>query len=201
MGGAVQQIEVTPKVGGGLRDVRGDTIKNQLKNDHNLDILEVRSIMGYQINLELNDEQLNKSVEELFTDPIIEIGSFNTSLLDNPEAFSELPEAVITVGYKPGVTDNRATAAQDGFATLFPSLFEDIKISTTISYVFFGLGDVDLNWLSEQLHNSLIERVLIADNNDCMIGDWPTLNFPELKKVDYISPTTINLEVSDSELI
>ena len=67
------------------------------------------------------------------------------------------------------------------------------RISTTISYVFFGIGDVDLNWLSNQLHNSLIETVVIADNNDCMIGDWPELGFPELKEIEYSAPSVIDL--------
>ena len=123
-------------MGGGLRDVRGDTIKSQLKTDYNLEIKEVRSIMGYQINSPLTDNQLSKLVDDLFTDPIIEIGSFNSSLLDNKEAFEITPEAVITVGFRPGVTDNRATAAQDGFATIFPEMSKT-RISTTISYVFF----------------------------------------------------------------
>ena len=188
-------------MGGGLRDVRGDTIKSQLKTDYNLEIKEVRSIMGYQINSPLTDNQLSKLVDDLFTDPIIEIGSFNSSLLDNKEAFEITPEAVITVGFRPGVTDNRATAAHDGFATIFPELSKKARISTTISYVFFGLGDVDLNWLSNQLHNSLIETVVIADNNDCMIGDWPELGFPELKEIEYSPPSIIDLNVSDSELI
>lgn len=197
----IQRIEVAPRVGGGLRDVRGDTIKSQLKTDHDLEINEVRSILGYQINYKLSEKQLSKLVEELFTDPIIELGSFNSSLLDNKEAFPQNPEAVITVGFKPGVTDNRATAAHDGFSTIFPDLPKDIQISTTVSYVFFGLGEVDLNWLSEQLHNSLIETVVIADFNDCMIGDWPEIQFPELKSIQYVPPSTINLNVSDEELI
>lgn len=188
-------------MGGGLRDVRGDTIKSQLKNDYDLEIDKVRSISGYQINRKLSEDQLSKLVDELFTDPIIEIGSFNSSLLDNKEAFDEVPEAVITVGFRPGVTDNRATAAQDGFTTIFPDLAKETQISTTISYVFFGLGDIDLNWLSNQLHNSLIETVVIADNNDCIIGDWPELQFPELKNIDYSPPTSIDLNVSDSELM
>ncbi|MAT48552.1 MAG: phosphoribosylformylglycinamidine synthase [Euryarchaeota archaeon] len=196
----MQRIEVTPKVGGGLRDVRGDTIKSQLKTDYDLEIKEVRSIMGYQINSPLTDNELSKLVDDLFTDPIIEIGSFNSSLLDNKEAFEITPEAVITVGFRPGVTDNRATAAQDGFVTIFPEMSKT-RISTTISYVFFGIGDVDLNWLSNQLHNSLIETVVIADNNDCMIGDWPELGFPELKEIEYSAPSIIDLNVSDSELI
>ena len=124
-------------MGGGLRDVRGDTIKSQLKTDYNLENKEVRSIMGYQINSPLTDNQLSKLVDDLFTDPIIEIGSFNSSLLDNKEAFEITPEAVITVGFRPGVTDNSATAAHDGIATIFPELSKKARISTTISYVFF----------------------------------------------------------------
>lgn len=197
----IQRIEVTPRVGDGLRDVRGDTIKSQLKNDHNLTIKDVRSIMGYQINHQLSTDQLHRLVDDLFTDPIIEIGTFNQSLLDNKEAFNQTPDAVITVGFKPGVTDNRATAAQDGFTTLFPNISKNVQISTTISYVFFGLGDIDLNWLSNQLHNSLIETVVIADNNDCMIQDWPELQFPELKNITYTPPKSINLNVNDSKLI
>ena len=33
----IQRIEVTPKVGGGLRDVRGDNIKAQLKSEYDLE--------------------------------------------------------------------------------------------------------------------------------------------------------------------
>ena len=63
------------------------------------------------------------------------------------------------------------------------------------------MGDIDLNWLSNQLHNSLIETVVISDSNDCIIGDWPEIQFPELKNIEYSPPATIDLNVSDSELI
>ena len=37
---------------------------------------------------------------------------------------------VVTIGFKPGVTDNPGKAALDGFRTIFPNAGDDARVST-----------------------------------------------------------------------
>ena len=117
----VHLIEVTPRELPGLQDTRGESIRSMLSADHNLTIETVRSITGYQVKAKLSAEQLLQSLQDLFTDPIIEQGTVNNSLLDVSEIFPEKPDLAIMIGFKPGVTDNAAQAALDGLLTLFPN--------------------------------------------------------------------------------
>ena len=50
----------------------------------------------------------------MFADPIIEYSTTNQTFLQSPEIFSATPDIVISVGFKPGVTDNPGKAALDG---------------------------------------------------------------------------------------
>ena len=83
----VHLIEVTPRELPGLQDTRGESIRSMLSADHNLTIETVRSITGYQVKAKLSAEQLLQSLQDLFTDPIIEQGTVNNSLLDVSEIF------------------------------------------------------------------------------------------------------------------
>ena len=195
----VTRVEVTPRQGEGMRDVRGDVVRRQLKADHNVDVAHVRSICGYLIQGETSADAIADRVDDLFADPIIEQGATNTILLSTG-MFADAPDAVITVGFKPGVTDNPGKAATDGFLTLFPSDVE-AKIATYLTYVFYGLpDDCDESWLAGALHNNLIERALVATRSDCQAKAWPELSFPTPPEQVFIEPQSINLEVDDATL-
>ena len=61
--------------------------------------------------------------------------SVNSPILESSK-FTSLPDISILIGFKPGVTDNRAQAALDGLQTLFPT-HEKIAVSTmnqTLNY-------------------------------------------------------------------
>ena len=88
-----------------MRDVRGDVVRRQLMADHGVNVSTVRSICGYLIHGETPSSVVASRVDDLFADPIIEHGLTDTMLLTT-ESFAEIPDAVITVGFKPGVTDN-----------------------------------------------------------------------------------------------
>ena len=94
------RVEVTPRQGEGMRDVRGDVVRRQLAADHNIIVPEVRSIYGFLVNGETLPETIAERIDDLFADPIIEVGAVNTILLTT-EMFSSMPDAVITVGFKP----------------------------------------------------------------------------------------------------
>ncbi|MBK64480.1 MAG: phosphoribosylformylglycinamidine synthase [Euryarchaeota archaeon] len=194
-------VEVTIKEDTQLPDSRGKAIKEMLLMDHQINIGHVRVSLKYDITGDLSKSQLNKSVYELFADPIIEFATANSFLLDSREIFPQSPDLVIQVGFKPGVTDNAAHAALDGFNTLFPTL-NGIDISCSKTYMFWGISSgVDPNDLAEKLYNPMIERVSISNKDMCLNRHWPKLDFPQRPTLVQQPSQTVNLEVTDEELI
>ncbi|MBQ69945.1 MAG: phosphoribosylformylglycinamidine synthase [Euryarchaeota archaeon] len=195
----ITRVEVTPRQGEGMKDVRGDVVRRQLAADHNVHVSEVRSIYGFLVNGETTAEPIAQRVDDLFADPIIEHGAVNTILLAT-EMFSGTPDTVITVGFKPGVTDNPGKAAKDGFTTLFPD-DKNATVATYQTYAFYGLPDeIDSQWLAGTLHNTLIERALVADKSACSHQAWPELDYPTPPEQIFISPQPMNLECDDATL-
>ena len=193
------RVEITPRQGEGMRDVRGDVIRRQLQADHGVSVERVRSICGYLIEGETASESIAERVEDLFADPIIETAGTNINLIET-DAFTECPAAVVAVGFKPGVTDNPGKAATDGFLTLFPD-DTDARIATYITYVFYGLPEsCDVEWLAGTLHNGLIERALSSDAAACQAGQWPVLAFPTPPEQVFIEPQAVDLECDDETL-
>ena len=198
---AITRVEVTPKQGPGMRDVRGDVVRRQLASDHSISVPEVRSIVGYLIKSEIPSDSIESRVNDLFADPIIEDASTNTLMLTSATHFPTTPDAIVTVGFKAGVTDNPGSAALDGFRTIFPQA-NDASISTYITYAFFGLPEqVDVSWLANTLHNNLIERALVADAAACAVGQWPEIEYTEKPPQTFEAPSHVDMEISDEALI
>ena len=181
-----------------MKDVRGDSVKRQLIADHGIEIGSIRSIVGFLISSEINSQQISERVDDVFADPIIEESVTDSLHLENKTIFSTEPDMVITVGFKPGVTDNPGNAALDGFRTIFPDAGDSARVSTYITYVFNEVPDgIEVEWLSKQLHNGLIERALYSSKNE----DYPIIEYAPIVPSDYAAPAVIDLEVSDDELI
>ncbi|MEE3083419.1 MAG: phosphoribosylformylglycinamidine synthase subunit PurL [Candidatus Thermoplasmatota archaeon] len=198
----VHLVEVTPRELPGLQDTRGESLRHMLATDHNISIGQIRSITGYQVKANLSSTELLQSLQDLFTDPIIEHGTVNQSLLDEPNLFPNPPDLAIMVGFKPGVTDNAAQAALDGLLTLFPEQIGKASIATTMTYVFWDIPpNLDLKWLAGTLHNPMIERAAMARPEHCAEARWPQLSYPERPSISFQPPAIIDLEISDDELI
>ncbi len=198
---AITRVEVTPKQGPGMRDVRGDVVRRQLASDHSITVPEVRSIVGFLIKSDIDADSISARVEDLFADPIIEDAATNSLMLASEQHFPKTPDATITVGFKAGVTDNPGSAALDGFRTIFPEAGND-SISTYITYAFFGLPEnTDVEWLAQTLHNNLIERALTADRKACAAGHWPAIEYTEKPPQVFEAPAHVDLEISDEALI
>ena len=169
----ITRVEVTPKQGDGLTDVRGDVVRRQLLADHNVKVGDVRSIVGFLISSNIPSEEISDRVDDLFADPIIEFSCTDELFIRNEELFSKTPNALISVGFKAGVTDNPGAAALDGFRTIFPHADSESKISTYITYIFYDLpNEITTEWLENILHNQLIQRA-ISSNKVC----WPKTIF------------------------
>ncbi|MBT4920560.1 MAG: phosphoribosylformylglycinamidine synthase [Euryarchaeota archaeon] len=198
----VTRVEATPKSGPGLRDVRGDVVRRQLSADHNLEFTAVKTIVGFLINSDVSHEEIAARVDDLFADPIIEHSITNQSFLGNKEIFSQTPDAVVSVGFKPGVTDNPGKAALDGFRTIFPNASLDSNISTYITYIFYGMPQgISSEWLSSTLYNNLIQRSFVTEGEMCNTGNWLMIDYPEKPPQEFKTPAHINLEISNEQLI
>ena len=152
-------FEVTTRDLEGLPDSRGDRIRSMLFADHAIQVESVRVILGYQVRADLSESEAASLVYNLFADPVSQLGSSNSRLLDS---FPTTPDAAIQVGYKPGVTDNPGQAALDGLSTLFPS-HESALVATFRTYAFWGVPkDVTPEKLASSIHNPMIERASVA---------------------------------------
>ena len=197
----ITRVEVSPKQGEGMRDVRGDVVQRQLASDHNILVTEVRSAVGYLIQTSISSEQIAQRIDDIFTDPIIEQGYCNHPAFSDEHLFAETPELVITVGFKPGVTDNPGKAAQDGFQTLFPEA-TNTSISTYISYAFYGLPpSANAEQIAASMHNNLIEKAVITTSEGCSTRTWQLLEYPSPPDQQFKPPATINLETTDEVLL
>jgi len=114
-----------------MRDVRGDVLRRQLMADHGIEVQEVRTVCGYLIEGDTPSEAIAARVDDVFADPIIEHGATNELMLSSA-LFETIPEGVVSVGFRPGVTDNPGKAATDGFLTLFPD-DRNARIATYIT--------------------------------------------------------------------
>ncbi|MAH98985.1 MAG: phosphoribosylformylglycinamidine synthase [Euryarchaeota archaeon] len=191
-------FEVTTKDLDGLPDARGERVRSMLKADHGIEVSKVRVILGYQVISNISDSDAQSLIYDLFADPVIEVGSLNFRLLDE---FPKPPDAVIQVGFKPGVTDNPAQAGLDGLMTLFPEQ-SALRVATFTTYAFWGIeGRTSSSELASFLHNPMIERAAVAGRQDCDDAIWPLLEFPIVPSTIFQEPATIDLEVSDDRLI
>ena len=198
----IYNFQVTTRDIEGLTDARGDSVKSMLESDYSVSVNNVRVILGYQVKSDISMEDANQAIYDLFADPVIEIGTLEKPLLDNKKLFPNSPQIAITVGFKPGVTDNAGQAGLDGLRTIFPHVSTSSQVATTMTYLFWGVpAEVSSSWLSSKLHNQMIERSSISDTNACFESKWPTLDFPERPKLTQKPSQTVNLEVSDEELI
>ncbi|MGB0726616.1 MAG: hypothetical protein ACPGQO_07545, partial [Candidatus Poseidoniaceae archaeon] len=195
------RVEVTPRLDGQAVDVRGNVVKARLLQDLDLNVERVRSICGFVVRSPLDTTALGERVDDLFVDPIIEVGRLGSAWLSDETLFPETPDLVITVGFKPGVTDNAGSAALDGLRTLFPEArIEGVGVATDLTYAFYGLPTgADGAAIAASLHNPLIERALIQTGPGP--DGWNQLGYPARPAVEAQPPATVDLEVDDAALM
>ena len=197
MNNNVLRVDVLPKIGSGLIDSRAISTKKTLPKEIEIDVKTIRTSLGYTIQGDLTEEERENAAKDLFSDPIIEHHS-----LDGSIAAGLLPDLghsdiTIQVGFKPGVTDNRAMAAEDGLRTLFPE--RKTKVASTISYHFwFRKNTPDIELIIALLHNPMLEQCAILDSDRRIENLIP---FPVLPAQNDRKSESIDLEVGDDELL
>ena len=70
----VFSFEATTRDLAGLPDARGDSVKSMLASNYNLNVESVRVILGYQVRAKLSSDEAERTVYDLFADPVMEEG-------------------------------------------------------------------------------------------------------------------------------
>lgn len=149
----------------------------------------------YTIDADLPRKHLERARKELFTDPVTQdsaIGPLTDDL-----------DFAVEVGYLPGVADNPGITAREAMEGLLGiSLGEREAVYSSRLYLLKGnIGAEEMERIAGFLANPAIERVYVKDAAQCredggMDVVVPRVELPVNPRVD-----TVNLAVSDDELI
>ena len=192
----ILRVDVLPILGSGLVDSRANALMSTLPKPLAGRIAAIRTSLGYSIKGDFSEEEATYAATNLFSDPIIETYTIDGSIGSGQLPDGNYSDLTVQVGFKPGVTDNRAMAAEDGLGTIFPN--KPNKVASTISYHFWLHEDrLELNELVDQLHNPMLEEYSVLDDQSRIDN---LIRFPSLKRQEYVEPQIVNLDVDDGEL-
>jgi phosphoribosylformylglycinamidine (FGAM) synthase PurS component len=89
-----------------IRDALGEKLKRRIREDLNVEVQSVNTIVVYTIDADLSPEELEMVASGPFSDPITQVYA-----IDRPLAQSF--DWLIEVGFRPGVTDNVGKTARE----------------------------------------------------------------------------------------
>ncbi|MDP8219914.1 MAG: AIR synthase-related protein [Candidatus Stygibacter frigidus] len=187
----INQIQLVLKPG--VRDNKAERIIREAKNYLKIDTGKVKSTRLFNINYDLSRDQVKEFAEKGLRDSIINDYYINSLFKD------KMYNSYVLVAKLPGVTDDEGISAQKTLADLF-DLDIDVKRQHIFSqelYLFEKkLAKVTLYELADKLlGNKLI--------NHFEYGEIPEniLYIPEVKIKEHTTGETIDLNVSDGELM
>ncbi len=190
------RIEVALKPEG--RDAPGESIRRKVAEHLGIELESVRIVDVYTIVGEFSAEELERLQRELLTDPVIHQTSSAGKPL--PKVFAYLVE----VGFRPGVTDNVGRTSVAGIRDVIPAAADrPIEVYTSKQYLLKGcLSHAEADRIaSGLLANELIQRWRVLDAEEYACLDNPPLDVPKVELAHEPQVRTIDLEVSDEELV
>jgi len=168
----------------------------EANNDLGLKLSKLVKRRVYKI--ESDDSQLKTKMDEqgndVFFDPIIE------KVLKDHQEPSTLPQYVVEVGMKPGVTDNPARAAREALELL------NIKAEVASGQLYFVYGEglnkeSVLHMAKDIMANDLIQSIDVCNYEEFKSLDrFKEVSLPHVVIQGSTVVTEINLEISDEEL-
>lgn len=189
------RIEVGVKPG--VRDGRGESVRDQIREDLSIDVAEVGVLDVYTIDAQLSPAELERVRTELFTDPVIE-----RSTIDAPLASGF--DFAVEVGFLPGVTDNVGKSATEGIQdTLGRALTEGERAYRSTLYTLRGGVSHDTcdHIARDLLANKLIERWAVLSQTEFTdTGGRGVLGVPIVHEESDATVAEIDLETPDKEL-
>ena len=160
MTGAAHRIEVGYRAG--VTDARGEGAARRIREFLHIGVSQVRTRQVYWLRLPISAEQARLAAEELFCDPIIQDYSLD-ACLDGP-AF----DFAVTVGFKPGVTDNVGRTATAALEEVLGVRHDGEEgVATAVQYLLSGVDRAGAERIAaELLCNPLIEEAAVQDHAD-----------------------------------
>ncbi len=178
-----------------LRDAEASSLKTKAASYFGIQIQAARCIQIVTIESDLDDRQLEKAKDEIFTNPVTQVSSLSPLDIDF--------DWCIWIGFRPGVRDNPGATAIEAIEDHLGKKFEpDEGIYTSKRYCLKGeslqRGDVE-KIASELLSNSIIQQFKLFH-----IDEWDKTVGANVKPAKVILDHTPSFEVisidSDAQL-
>jgi len=181
----------------GVRDARGERVREELKRHLDIDLKQVRTIDVYTVDAELDAAELEAAAAGPFSDPVIQDYAVGRPLANDFDI-------LIEVGYRPGVTDNVGRTAREAIEYQTGRSFAAGEaVYTSVQYLL--TGEIDKPQAERVAHdflaNELIQRwtILHADELDPATG--VPVSVPKVQASARPEVRTIDLAVSDADLL
>ncbi len=188
------RIYVHPKV-------KDNREKIYLKSLENLGLLgrvnSLKILDSYLVSHNLPKEELIL-VAHTLTNPILEEYKIN-----DISALVKTADNVVEIGFLPGVTDNVGHTAEETIRDLF-HIKDDNEVRVFSSKIFLISGKLkkgDLQKITDSLHNSLIERVLVVEGKKIAKEKNLPLITPEVVLEKKALVLNVSLDIGQEELI
>ncbi len=190
----IHRIEVGFK--NGVSDALGRSIAQKIRDHLRITVKKVDTRNLFFLEAALTTSHLEEAARELFIDPVIQRYAIDENLEGEPFDVS------ITVGYKPGVTDNVGRTATMALSDLLnrPSQPDEV-VYTATQYLLYGVSVRDAERIAEEiLANELIEDVLVQSYNEWKRNGL-SLRSTRVESIHEPQVLEIDLQVSNEALL
>ncbi len=182
----------------GIRDIKAEQVAHHTQKFLSIDTGRIKSSKVYSINYELDEKQLQAFAHRCLRDDIVEDIYINQ--------FDDAPDyqSYLAIAKLPGVTDDEGISAQKALCD-----YLNLDIDTHTQHIFTKdlyyfekpLGKEELHTIAEKLlGNKLIHHFEYQTRQNGSTSFYPTY-VPEVKLTTDASVHTIDLDVSDQDLI
>lgn len=201
----ITRIEVYSSITDTRAQIR---LKKMEKNFPKLNGVTIADV--YTIDKTFSPDQLEK-IASMLANPVTQtslvIPEKTGIQIDRSRIMSGMTKSnfsfALEIGFLPGVTDNIANTARESIEDLLKIKFSENENVYT-SQITFLEGDIslaDANAIGAELHNPLIQRMHLKNNVEFEKDKGMDFIVPKVKTQKKPEVTTINLEISDEELI
>ena len=196
---AIYRIEISPLPQ--WHDARGENLQRHVRDFFQLDCGKVHTRDVYTIDAEITPDEAEKLARLLCNEVLqcYRVGDRTSANFVDQDECSYL----VAVGYRPGVTDNVARTLADAAGdVLGRKLTAQEFVASSTEYLFRGHIDRAQAEMigTKLLANLLIQSVVVVSGEELKSQGVP-LNLPRAGSADPIVVKTVNLSVSDHELV
>ncbi len=190
----ITRIEVASRAD--LVDARGEAVRDSIRTFLDLPVARVRTRTIYKIDGELTDDEATRVRAEV-TDPVTQVSSLDR--LPSPGS-----HWVLTVGFRPGVTDNLGRSAQVAVEDLIGrGLPEGCGVYTEQEYHLFApeLDREEATRVGEELLANLLIETLTVRSGARWEEDPADMSLPVIRSQAEPQVKTVDLSGDDDELM